>query len=111
MNEDKRFISFYDDCNSEFEEHLDGVRMYLQNNNREYKQMQKEIDKILNTNENLQRIVCNDEIKNVLSIEESKLLAKVIILYIDMQYIFEKEMYFKGGSDAYFYFKKLGIIK
>lgn len=41
MNEDKRFIYFYVDCNNEFEEHLDGVRMYLQNNNREYKQIQK----------------------------------------------------------------------
>lgn len=37
MNERKRFISFYDDCSDAFEEHLDGVRMYLQNNNEEYK--------------------------------------------------------------------------
>ena len=56
-------------------------------------------------------IICNDTIKSELSIEESKLLAKVIILYIDLQYIVEKEIYFKGGTDAYFYFDKLWIIK
>lgn len=71
--------------------------MYLQNNNRKYKQIQKEIDKILITSENIQQIVCNDEIKNVLSIEESKLLAKIVILYIDMQYIFEKKCILRVG--------------
>lgn len=111
MNERKRFISFYDDCSDAFEEHLDGVQMYLQNHNEEYKKIKEEMYSIINNNSTIQQIVCNDTIKSDLSIEECKSLAKVIILYIDLQYIVEKEMYFKGGTDAYFYFNKLGIIK
>lgn len=111
MNERKRFISFYDDCSDAFEEHLDGVRMYLQNHNEQYKRIKQEMYNIIDNNPNIQQIICNGTIKSELSIEESKLLAKVIILYIDLQYIVEKEMYFKGGTDAYFYFDKLGIVK
>lgn len=90
MNERKRFISFYDDCSDAFEEHLDGVRMYLQNNNEKYKRIKQEIYNIIDSNPNIQQIICNDTIKCELSIEESKLLTKVIILYIDLQYIVEK---------------------
>ena len=110
MNERKRFISFYDDCKDSFEEHLDGVRIYLQNHNEKYKQIKKEISSIIDTNPNIQQIICNDTIKSDLSIEESRLLSKIITLYSDLQNIVEKEMYFKGGTDAYFYFNKLGII-
>lgn len=66
MNEEQRFISFYDENSDNFYELLDGVRSYLKNNNKEYK---------------------------------------------DLQDIIEKESYFKGGMDAYYYFFKLGIIK
>ena len=39
------------------------------------------------------------------------MLSKTIIMKYDLQEIEEKEIYFKGGMDAYFYFRKLGILK
>lgn len=39
------------------------------------------------------------------------MLSEIIILYYNLQAFEEKEIYFKGGMDAYFYFKKLGILK
>ena len=50
-------------------------------------------------------------IENELSKEECKMLSKIIILNYKLQEIEENEIYFKGGMDAYFYFRKLGILK
>lgn len=43
-------------------EHLDGVRIYLQKNNSEFKNLQKEYTKILNSNEKLQNILFGDKV-------------------------------------------------
>ena len=52
-----------------------------------------------------------DIIEKGITKEECEALSKVIILYYNLKDIEEKEIYFKGGMDAYFYFKKLGILK
>lgn len=39
------------------------------------------------------------------------MLSKIIILNYKLQEIEKNEIYFKGGMDAYFYFRKLGILK
>lgn len=39
MENIKRFTTFYEDCKDEFMEHLDGVRIYLQKNNSEFKNL------------------------------------------------------------------------
>ena len=49
--------------------------------------------------------------ENGVSKEECKMLSKIIILNYKLQEIEENEIYFKGGMDAYFYFRKLGILK
>lgn len=41
MENIKRFTSFFEDYNDDLIEHLDGVRTYLQMNNKEYKDLQK----------------------------------------------------------------------
>ena len=51
MENIKRFTTFYEDCKDEFMEYLDGVRIYLQKNNSEFKNLQKEYTKILDNNE------------------------------------------------------------
>lgn len=107
----KRFTSFYDDYKDEFEEHLDGVRVYLQKNNNEFKKIQKEYTKILDNNEKLQKILYGDKVNTGLTSIECELLYKTIELQEKMQIMTEEELYFKGGMDAYYYFKRLGIIK
>ena len=57
MENIKRFTTFYEDCKDEFMEYLDGVRIYLQKNNSEFKNLQKEYTKILDNNEKLQNIL------------------------------------------------------
>lgn len=110
MNKERKYSSFFEEYVNEFDEYLDDVRTDLQYNNKEYKNLQKEMEKLIDTSENIQNIICNDKIVNSLSIGESIKLAKVISLYIDMQYIVSRAIYFKGGAETYEYFKKLGIL-
>ncbi len=42
---------------------------------------------------------------------ECDLLYNAIELQEKMQIMTEEELYFKGGMDAYYYFKKIGIIR
>lgn len=107
MNKEKKYSSFFDEYVNEFDEYLDDVRTYLQYNNKEYINLNKEMNKLIDTSEN---IICNDKVTNPLSIEERVKLSKILSLYIDMQYIVLREIYFKGGADAYNYFKKIKIL-
>ena len=85
--------------------------MYLKNSNLEYKNTQQKLHNILDNNINIQKIFDEADIENGLSKEECKMLSKIIILNYKLQEIEEKEIYFKGGMDVYFYFRKLGILK
>lgn len=111
MNEEQRFISFYDENSDNFYELLDGVRTYLRKNNSEYKQIHGKIQDIMDSNVNIQNLFEDEPLENGLSKGECLSLSKLILLYFDLQEIVEKEMYFKGGMDAYYYFCKLGIMK
>ena len=110
MENIKRFTSFYEDYNDELIEHLDGVRTYLERNNKEYKDLQKQYTKILDNNEKIQNILFGNKIDEVLTAEEYNLLYRAIELQERIQIIVEKELYFKGGMDAYYYFRIIGII-
>ena len=111
MSKENFYSSFYEKYVDDFDEYLDEVRTYLQYNNKKYMSLQKEMDRLIDTSENIQNIICNDYINKPLSIDESRKLAKIISIYIDMQSIVKREMYFKGGAGAYDYFMKMRIIK
>lgn len=75
------------------------------------KNLQKEYTKILDSNEKLQNILFGDKVETELTPIECDLLYKAIELQEKMQIMTEEELYFKGGLDAYYYFRRLGIIK
>lgn len=111
MKNTKRFTSFFEDYNDELIEHLDGVRTFLGKSNKEYKDLQKQYTRILDINEKIQTILFGDKIEDILTTEEYDLLYKAIELQEKIQILVEQELYFKGGMDAYYYFKRLGIIR
>lgn len=111
MNIDNFYSSFHKKYEEEFDEYLNEVRTYLENNNNKYINLKKKFERLIDTSESIQNIICNDYISKPLSIDESKKLAKIISIYIDMQSIVEKEIYFKGGADTYDYFKRIRVIK
>ncbi len=109
--EDERFVPFYEAYNDDFCDSIEDVRKYLKNNNEEYNKVYQKLHNILNNNLNIQLLLDEQTLKKGLSKEECKALSKIIILYYKLQDFEEKEIYFKGGMDAYFYFKRLGILK
>lgn len=110
MNKENKYSSFYDEYAEDFYEYLDNIKMNLRYNNNEYKKLERDMNKLIDTSENIQNIICDDRIINPLSIEESIKLAKIISIYIDMQMIVEKEIFFRGGAEVYDYFKKMGRL-
>lgn len=110
MENIKRFTTFYEDCKDEFMEHLDGVRIYLPKNNSEFKNLQKKYTKILDSNKKLQNVLFGYKVETGLTPIECDLLYNAIELQEKLQIMTEEELYFKGGMDAYYYFKRVGII-
>ena len=94
--------NFYTEYEDMFEEYIEDIKRYLRNNNEEYIKLQKEFHETLDKNENLV-FVLEGEITNALS--------KLVKIYYDMQSIEEKEIFFLGSKEAYFFFKKIGILK
>lgn len=107
----EKIETFYEEYEDMFEEYLEDIRRNLRNNNEEYIKLHKEFHKILDTNENLVWILEGDIEDRNLSNDECFVLSKLVQIYYDMQTIEEKEIFFLGGKEAYFFFKKLGILK
>lgn len=107
----ERIESFYKEYEDMLEEYLENVRGYLKNNNEKYAELQNEYNKILEQNENLTWVLEGDIKGRNLSNEECFSLSKLVQIYYDMHSIEEQEIFFLGCKEAYFFFKKLGILK
>lgn len=103
--------TFYKEYEDLFEEYLDNVRRNLKNNNEEYIELQNEFHKILDKNQNLIWILEGEIKDRTLSNEKCFSLSKLVKIYYDLQSIVEKEIFFSGGKEAYFFFKKIGILR
>ena len=102
--------TFYKEYEDLFEEYLENARKNLRNNNKEYIELQKEYNKILDENDNLIWILEGDIKNRTLSNDECFDLSKLVKIHYDIHSIEEKEIFFLGGKEAYFFFKKLGIL-
>ena len=104
----KPFFEAYED---DFFNSMNDVKKYLKDNNEEYKKIYKELHNILEKNKNLSKFFDEEISENGLKKEECFLLSEIINLYYKLQEFEEKEIYFKGGMDTYFYFKNIKILK
>ena len=107
----EKIETFYKEYEDMFEEYLEDIKRNLRNNNEEYIKLHKEFHNILDTNENLVWILEGDIKDRNLSNEECFALSKLVQIYYDMQLIEEREIFFLGGKEAYFLFKKIGVLK
>ena len=64
----------------------------------------------MDRNLNIQKLLDETYLESGLDAGECEDLSQVIVLYNNLQDILEKEIYFKGGMDSYYYFKKIGVI-
>lgn len=103
-------IRLYDMDSIEFSELIDTARVELKNNNSEYKELQNKVSEIMKMYPNLQLLFEDDKVMN-LNEEECKMLQKLVYLYLQMSDYEDREIFFLGARENYFYFKNLGIIK
>jgi hypothetical protein len=111
VNVMEKIENFYKEYKEMFEEYLENNRRYLKDNYEKYAELKNEYNKILEQNENLTWILEGDIKDRNLSNEECFSLSKLVQIYYDMQSIEEQEIFFLGGKEAYFFFKRLGILK
>ena len=83
-----------------------GYLLVEDDNNEKYAELKNEYNKILEQNENLTWILEGDIKGRNLSNEECFSLSKLVQIYYDMQSIEEREIFFLGGKESYFFFKK-----
>ena len=100
----------YNMGSAEFCELIDRARINLKLKNLEYKKLVDKLNKLLDENENLQLIIeTNKEFE--LNKEECKMLQKLYQIFMRMYDFEEREIFFLGARENYFYFKNLGLIK
>lgn len=66
------------------------------------------IENELENHPNLRDIIDEDEVK-ILTKEDVKALIKIKKLFYDQQYLEQDAIFFAGGRNAYYYFKKMNL--
>ena len=110
MNNIEKLKPFIEEYTDEFYQMIEDIRNYLRNNNKEYIELKKQIHKLMDRNLNIQKLYDENIFENGLSSGECKDLSKILVLYDSLEEIVEKEIYFKGGMDLYYYFKRIGLL-
>ncbi len=107
---EERLKPFIEEYSEDFYESIEDIRKYLNKHNKNHKNIKDKIHKIMDRNLNIQKLLDETYLEDGLSAGECKDLSQVIVLYNNLQNILEKEIYFKGSMDSYYYFKKIGVI-
>ena len=106
MNEYKLFDKEIIDI----DELINNAKVDLRNKNLVYENLLKEILKIKENHPNLQLIFeATEDI--ILTKNDCQMLQKLFNLELDIRNFEDKELFFLGGKEAYFYFMNIGILK
>lgn len=106
----KEVNDFYNYARPEFDGYLGNIVLNLKKNSKQYQDILKEIHDIKDKYPIIEEVLYDREIK-ALSEDEVKNLLAVIDKEDSLQMMIEKELFFKGGREAYLYFRKMGIIE
>ena len=106
MDEDK----LYEIDSAEFNEFLDRKKALLKNKNKDYRKLTEKFHKIMNDFPNLQHLLEDDKVM-ILNEKECKMLQKLVSIYMQILDYEEREIFFLGAKENYFYFKNMDLIK
>ena len=104
MDEDK----LYEIDSAEFNEFLDRKKALLKN--KDYRKLTEKFHKIMNDFPNLQLLLEDDKVM-ILNEQECKMLQKLVSIYMHIWDYEEREIFFLGAKENYFYFKNMDLIK
>ena len=103
-------LELYNIDSAELNELIDSAKVELKNGNIEYKKLMNEVSKIKSEFSNIQSLLENNLVKS-LNENECKYLQKIFNLYSRISIFEEQKIFFLGGRELYFYFKKMNLIK
>ena len=103
-------LKLYDIDSTELNELIDSKRIELKHKNLEYKKLSDKVSEIMKNYPNVLALIEDDEINN-LNEEECKMLQKLIKFNMKMITYEDRELFFLGARENYYYFKKLNLIK
>lgn len=106
----KEVNDFYNYARPEFDGYLGNIVLNLEKNSKQYQDILKDVRDIKDKYPIIEEVLYDREIK-ALSEDEVKNLLAVIDKEDSLQMMIEKELFFKGGREAYLYFRKMGIIE
>lgn len=89
---------------------IEDLKEELKNNNLKYKKLKENFYKILEEFPNLQ-LIFEEQMELNLTKTESKMLQKLISIYMQISNIEEKEIFILGGKEMHSYLKELDLIK
>ncbi len=100
----------YDMDSVELYELIDQTRVELKKNNIEYKKLSDKLHKIMDKYTNLQ-LFLEDEKLVEFNTEECKQLQEVVSIEMQLRNFEERQIFFLGARENYFYLQNLGLIK
>lgn len=100
----------YDMDSGELYELIAQARVELKKNNIEYKKLSDKLHKIMDKYTNLQLLLEDEKIVE-LNTEECKQLQKVVSLDMQLRNFEERQIFFLGARENYFYLQNLRLIK
>ena len=103
-------LKLYDIDSGELNELIDSKRIELRNKNEDYKKSRNQVCEIKEKYPNILSLLEDNEVEN-LNKEECKNLQKLLSLYSRMMDYEDREIFFLGARENYFYFKNLEILK
>ncbi len=103
-------IKLYDIDSGELNELIDSKRIELREKNEDYKKLRNQVCEIKEKYPNILSLLEDNEVEN-LNKEECKNLQKLLSLYSRMMDYEDREIFFLGARENYFYFKNLEILK
>ena len=103
-------LKLYDIDSGELNELIDSKRIELRNKNEDYKKLRNQVCEIKEKYPNILSLLEDNEVEN-LNKEECKNLQNLLSLYSRMMDYEDREIFFLGARENYFYFKNLEILK
>ena len=104
------YLKLYDIDSTELNGLIDSKRIEFKHKNLEYKKLSDEVSKIMENYPNVLALIEDNEVNN-LNEEECQILQKLIKLNMKMTTYEDREIFFLGSRENYFYFKNINLIK
>lgn len=104
------YLKLYDIDSTELNGLIDSKRIEFKHKNLEYKKLSDEVSKIMENYPNVLALIEDNEV-NSLNEEECQMLQKLIKLNMKMTTYEDREIFFLGARENYFYFKNMNLIK